>query len=53
MPRGGHRPNSGRKNKDYVPMEVLLPKTHKEALKAIYGRKFNQVFRDWVETIIQ
>jgi len=51
--RGGARPNSGRKKTDYVPMEVLIPEKDKEAIRAIFGRSFNQLFRDWVKTLLK
>lgn len=49
---GGKRPNSGRNTK-YVPMEVKLPPEDKKAVKEKYGRSFNQIFRDWIKTIIK
>jgi hypothetical protein len=49
--RGGKRPNSGRKT-NYVSREVKLPKEDNEAIKVKYGRKFNEIFRDWVKSIL-
>lgn len=48
---GGKRTNVGRKT-NYVSMEVKLPLEDKKAVKAKFGRSFNQVFRDWVKTLI-
>lgn len=50
--RGGYRQNSGRKT-NYVSMEVKLPKEHKEEIKSIYGRQFNEVFRNWIKKLIK
>lgn len=51
MKRGGKRENSGRKT-NYVSREVKLPKDHNEAIKAVFGRSFNKIFRDWVNSLL-
>lgn len=48
---GGSRQNSGRKT-NYASMEVKLPSEDKTEIKAKFGRSFNQVFRDWVRTLL-
>jgi len=48
---GGKRPNTGRKT-NYVSREVKLSKEDNEAIKAKFGRSFNEKFREWVKSIL-
>lgn len=48
---GGSRPNSGRKT-NYVSREVKLHEADHKAIHAVFGRKFNGMFRDWVRSIL-
>lgn len=54
---GGKREGAGKKSKNkeeiLVPLTIMIHPDDKSEIKAKYGRSFNQIFRDWIKTLIR